>query len=654
MLDYIENTPVNPSSVPRGTPTRKHWHVERRHVVERVFKALAGEGVPLVGLYGSSGSGKTTALSEIVRSTKMREAFSDRVVWLTVNAGAKERLPALMMQLARMVFERIGGCVGDRPASSEDGDGAAYVKKYLGQGYGSKGLRCLVVADNVWEEEVVSELMTTGMWVLLSTRKKELVTGARGVPVGVDELPEAEAKSVLRRAAELPPEARLPDNAVDLIDLCGRVAMNLAFVGRWSTVRGMQGRKAWSDAAKQVRAEMAKIEDDPADNDSEEQSCSKRRKAILRAGFEDLAVGSDDERVRRLYLSLAVMPDGQKLTVRDAAILLFDREFDDKDEASVGLVVGVLERWSVLDSGEGMFSMHDSHSEFAREKLKDHGGVRKYAVKRWAKHISSLNVFRSNEVFALKSLWLALERVDINKEVCSETRPYVDAVAEVDDSDPITTLEKLGWFQEARGDWDGARNTCERLLRLLEGDDPKYYLTLRSLTFCAWKLGDLEEKNKWEVKKRDCLPFVAAKVQSKIDKGEMSKVDDAITLSTVGKDMSMSSSTPDEALKAEKLLEHSLHILETKLGEDTVRVAYVLFDRGYIARKTKRLVEAEKLLRRSLNILQDKHAQAVREGFALYNLGIRSMCQKTRTIGGGRGIADALSINLGDKRRTGS
>lgn len=72
-----------------------------------------------------------------------------------------------------------------------------------------EGSKCLVVADNVWENAVVSKLMETGMWVLLPTRDERLVTGADGETVGVDELSEADAESVLRRVAELPPEVRL-------------------------------------------------------------------------------------------------------------------------------------------------------------------------------------------------------------------------------------------------------------------------------------------------------------------------------------------------------------------------------------------------------------------------------------------------------------
>lgn len=167
-------------------------------MMETVVEALIGEGGSrLVRLVGDSGSGKTTAASEIVRSTEVREAFSDGIVWLTVNEGAKQHLPSLMLQLAQMVYDDVLGRVGVQPKESDDSSSTfVYIRHRMETGHWGNRLKCLVVADNVWEQEVVSELLKTGISVLLSTRHEEVVTGAKGVPVRVDELSEADRRGI--------------------------------------------------------------------------------------------------------------------------------------------------------------------------------------------------------------------------------------------------------------------------------------------------------------------------------------------------------------------------------------------------------------------------------------------------------------------------
>eukprot|EP00903_Cladosiphon_okamuranus_P014761 g13678.t1 len=452
--DHLRLSPIKLAKVPRGAPVRKSWHVERHRVMGAVLKTFTrASGQRLVGLVGDSGSGKTTAASAIVRRDEVRETFSDGIIWLSVNEGAKQRLPALMLELAQMMYDDIDGGVGRRPEASEDG--TAYVKQRVVAGRGSK---CLVVADNVWEQEVVSKLLETGMWVLLSTRQEALVTDAKGEAVGVAELSEADAESLLRIAAELPSETRLPDAAIDLIDLCGRVAMDLAFVGRWSNVRGRRDRTAWSDAAEKVRAAMEKVGADPGRD--------KRRKAVLQAGFEDLAIGSEDKRVPRLYLSLAVMPEGRAFSLKEAAVLLYDRKPSPDDEASVRGVLDILERWTIIRPAEDTYRMHDAHSNFARENLMDRGDVRRPVLQRWVTYISSLDALRSLDQYTLKGLWFAVERVGGDR--WEHTRPYEKALAKMDKSDPLLqkSIKDLGRFQNVQEDWEGASTTYGRLLEI--------------------------------------------------------------------------------------------------------------------------------------------------------------------------------------------
>lgn len=175
--------------VPKKVPITKAFHVVRDGVVERVCKVLGGDGGPaMAALTGRSGAGKTTAAVATVgergdirpragesedqartRMDRVRALFPDGVVWLRVGQGKRvaDRLRTLMLELANALGEVIE-CV-DAPEMGEDGE--SYVKRIVSQ----EKLRCLVVADDVWEEEVAKKLRETGIWVLLTTRFPEMV-----------------------------------------------------------------------------------------------------------------------------------------------------------------------------------------------------------------------------------------------------------------------------------------------------------------------------------------------------------------------------------------------------------------------------------------------------------------------------------------------
>eukprot|EP00903_Cladosiphon_okamuranus_P014784 g13696.t1 len=595
---------VKLAKVPKGTPEQKPWHVERRRVMDTVFGALTRDGAPpLVGLVGGSGSGKTTAASEIIRSDEIRWAFADGIVWLTVNDGAKERLPLLMRQLARMVYEIVGGGVGRPPGQSEDG--AVYIKRFVENGHSGKGFKCLAVADNVWDKEVVSKLLETGMSVLVSTRHEELVTGADGEAVRVDELSKIDAELLLKKAAELPQGARLPDAAEDLVELCDRVAMDLAFVGRWSTVRGTEARRAWSEAAGKIRAEIDKPGRDPK-NEMAEISHVTRRKAILRAGFDDLAVGSGNARVKLLYLSLAVMPDGHEFTVKDAAVLLFDRKPSPADERAVAGVMEILERWCLVRSEEGTYQMLDAHSTFAREKLMDHGYVRKPALTRWVKRISSLDSLRSFESYVLKGLWRTVERVGGDEWGWRKRCPYAEELAKVDTLDPslMESLQRVAGFQNVQEDWKGASNTWRRLLEVekaqLGADHPIVLGTYGKLAKCADRLHEAEEAAEWRKQADEALPLALARMRLLADADDFDQEEDPKGIYTLAYNRRKSGS--DDRIAVEKLLRRCVEIFEAKLGSDHVDVANALRKLGRWLRHDRRLEEAEELLVRCLRI----------------------------------------------------
>lgn len=612
------------AKVPKDTPARKSWHVERQRVTESVRESLFCEAGPrvVVGLVGDSGSGKTTAASEIVRSVEGREYFSDGIVWLSVDQGAKDRLPSLMLQLARTVHEDIGGSLGSPPSVFDDG--AAYCKEWVGKGHGGKGLRCLVVADNVWEQEVVDKLRETGMWVLFTTRDEDLAERASGEPVVIDELSEEDAEAVLVGAAELPADAHLPESARDVIKLCGRVAMDLAFVGRWSAVRGREDPAAWSDAAAKITVELEEVGFDAAGvaSDSDEDARAKQRRAILRAGFEDLAIGTDDDRVQRLYLSLAVVPDGHVFGANDAAVLLYGRgkRCSAEDVEAAREVVETLERWTIVCAvAEGGHRMHDAHSSFARECLVDREYVRRPAVERWVEHISSLEALRSVDKFVMLGMWWAVERVT-GDQGWRKTRPYGQEASEMDDYDPLCreSLAAVAGFRGAKGDRAGEKAAYRRLLRVeqrtLGPHDPNVVSTLWRLGNCAERMGRADEARKWRQREYETVHLalsrmrfqsesVAAAAGRRGGRGE-GKEDTANGLRSLASGMLRV--VPGRLDEAEKLLRRAVEIEEARLGPHDIQVAVTLHQLGVCVRDAGRKREAEGMLRRALEIKESK------------------------------------------------
>lgn len=602
-----------------------------------VCEGLRRDGRPgVVGIVGGSGSGKTTTASELVRSIEVRGLFPDGIAWLTVNSDAKGRLPSLMLQLARIVHADIGGSVGHAPSDSDDG--ATYIKEMMTGGWphggrrrhaGQQQLKCMVVADNVWEAEAVAKLRETGMWVLLTTRREALVTEADGRAVVIDTLSEEDAMSVLREASELPAGARLPDAAVELIELCGRVAMELAFVGRWSSVRGRKDALAWSGAASAIRRELdlgeaQSVVPELANKDSLEESRVRRRMAVLRAGLRYLGAENDD--VQWLYLALAVMPDSHAFSVSDAAVLLYDRDSEsvlgEEERAALEKVLGVLERWSILRAAGGVrFRMHDAHSSFARESLMDRGDVRRVALKRWVRHLSSLAMVRSVDEFALSRLWRSVE--DVGGQSWRVNRPYDDALLRMMDASPPDIdptayreiLETMGWFYKLEGDDEGEFFVLRRLLdaqkNALGPDHPLVVETLMNLGGCAKRMDNIdnEEASLWYRRAENTVMNLAVHKQD-----EISLVNDRAIVRRLQL-LAYEMNSSGEVSGAKRLMLRAVEILEDNDQNDGMHGSRTKYDRnrnvGYALQQlgawlsdASREGEAEPLLRRALEIFE--------------------------------------------------
>lgn len=702
----------------------------------------------VVGLVGESGSGKTSVAAEIVRSPEVLEYFSDGVVWLPVNSGdgEEDRLQALMHWLARLVREEIGarhdcgdagggrgGGGGGFAASTGGGasgsfsnagtnpsaglarnseDGAARVRSFVrgGEIHGGvrrrRELRCLVVADNVCDAEVVAKLKETGMWVLLTSRRPDVVRRAGGKSVVVGRLLEADAEWVLRRASELPSDEPSPVGSSDLLDLCGRTALDLAFVGRWRTVRGSKDPMAWRDAADSIRADLQNLEltregetgigkyrallsrqqstascstvDDGAApvsvlgsdaSSPRPSSCSSsrilqarenRRKAILRAGFRELVTATGDDRVRLLYLSLGVLPDGHDFTAKDAVVLLRESHHDQGSSGGEATAAGggggewvqkggaeekaarkalrTLEAWSILaatgrrrGSKSASYRMHTAHSTFAREILLECHEVLKSAVRRWIGFISSLDAVLFFDPLVLSRLWSAVE--DVGGKGWRDLRPYEAALSSIDNHDPLcrVCLVAVAKFRGAEGDFGGASAMWRRLLTVEQrAQTPNVLYPLWELVTAAEKSGKPEEAAEWRQYGYETLNLAMVKstmmspLETEVEGdgdgfrttgsggggGGGSPVATTDTASVIQSlSLNVVRFGPSQGAEAEMMLRRALEIEVARRGPDDLRVAAVLERLGICVRQSGRLKEAEQLLRRALKIAETKHGE---------------------------------------------
>lgn len=299
-----------PKPVPNGLPVWQPWLTVRNGVMDRIFESLSRSQDPTVAaLVGRSGSGKTiaaatflhmqrglnvseeegeTELGTRVRPNRVQALFPDGVLWLRVGegGGATECLPSLMRTLAQMLYEEVLGKLASDPMAV-GGDSTSYIKKAVTVSDGGEGgLRCLVVADDVWEAAVVEKLRETGLWVLVTTRDDSVGFDKK---VTVYELPLNEAEKLLRGAAELEKGERLPDAAQTIVKRCNHVAMDVALVGRWSTVRTgkdgiSRGNQAWEDALGEIDTHADAVRREGDENGVVMGSHEVSRLSVLRAG----------------------------------------------------------------------------------------------------------------------------------------------------------------------------------------------------------------------------------------------------------------------------------------------------------------------------------------------------------------------------------
>ncbi|CAN0259548.1 unnamed protein product, partial [Ectocarpus sp. 13 AM-2016] len=450
---------------------------------------------PVVGVAGPSGAGKSTIASMIIARDDVRGHFSEKgVVWLSVGQGARDRLLDVMYRLAVMVHELVVD-IGDSSSSPDDGpfrppqtpdigvepeDGAAYVREILTaeeveRSSGSFG-ELLVVADDVWEAEVLAELRSTGASILYTTRSEEDLLAASGGSsvLQVDEVTEGEAEEILRRAADLLDYTKLPDAAHDIIRRGGPVAMDVAYVGRWDIVRGKNDQAAWAVV-------LAHVID--AQNFMKGAALLPWRSAVLRVGLTRL--GLADQGTKELYLSLGVLPRNLSFSVDDVTALVSDGSAEEHQAAT--LAIATLEQWSVLMRTEGgRYRVHHSHADMAWQGISEDPAILGPALARWRNRVSTAEAVLAWRTEELVDIWQAIWSLEIGEGAKEIDQPYAEIVdaMNLSDAGAFQLLRRIAFFQWLTNEPDAACMSWSKLLASCEGsasNHPDVYVTMYTL-----------------------------------------------------------------------------------------------------------------------------------------------------------------------------
>ncbi|WP_239335607.1 toll/interleukin-1 receptor domain-containing protein, partial [Frankia sp. CiP3] len=331
--------------------------VPRDSDVAGVRALLTGRSTgPVVGIVGMGGAGKSTLARALVHDDGVRAAFPDGIVWVEVTP--RPDLAALQTQVL--------AAFGFPEPVVDVRVGTARLREVLA------GAVCLIVADNVWDREVLAGLpVPAGSRLLVTTRDREVLF-ADNKDYRLEQVNNEMARRVLARYAGCEVTG-LPEEADEIVRRCGGLVLALAVMG------GMvaEGRRWAVVTARLRRADLAwfvgRLSDYP-----------QGLLAALDASVA--ALGEPDaDRFREL-----VVFEGRGPVPVAVAVLLWQAT-SGLDELDAEDLLSRLGRHSLvqIDPASDTFTLHDLLFDYARATLlaeqreQVHGVLARCFLSRW-------------------------------------------------------------------------------------------------------------------------------------------------------------------------------------------------------------------------------------------------------------------------------
>jgi WD40 repeat protein len=324
----IPPSPLSPfASVPQPPP----YFLDRPEILQPLREAILSSGptAPLVAIEGMGGVGKTTITIQLCHDPRVRAAFPDGIVWLSMGKEATAALePGETLKEYRT--KKIARYLN---LEFRVYDEAAYRTAL-------EGKAIFLVLDNVWNQEDIEPFRMSGgrSRLLYTSRDRRIAASLGATPTEVGLLDAVGSREILalwsRRASSQLPE---PQASV-IVDHCVGLALSLSMTG--AALAG-QVDEEWRVCVEDLRnARLKYIDQRPADY--EYQSLH----AAIAVGVNALTPD-----VRSRYLRLAVLLEdmsapeeflralwgGEPREVQRTARLLVERSLARRDAEGIRL-----------------------------------------------------------------------------------------------------------------------------------------------------------------------------------------------------------------------------------------------------------------------------------------------------------------------------
>ncbi|HUW31881.1 MAG TPA: NB-ARC domain-containing protein, partial [Planctomycetota bacterium] len=332
--------------------------VPRPEYLDRLKQKLIGGdggkvgvvGSGKVGVQGMGGIGKTVLAAAAAHDEDVRRAFRDGVIWLPF--GTDFNLLARQAQLAE--------ALGEPGRVFQDIEqGKAALQRLLA------GKACLIVLDDVWETQhgAAFDVIGPRSRMLITSRHANVVDALKAELYRIDVLDHDQALALLAKWAKTD-AARLPSEAHEVAEECGRLPLALAMIGAMVRKRP----ESWKRALQRLRdADLEKIKADFPDYPYHD---------LLRA--MEVSVDALEDDVREKYLDFAIFPEDTPIP---EAVLHTLWQADGLDAADVLDLLDSLADHSLIQRDrEGRITLHDLQFDYVRKRAEQFSSGRHAAL----------------------------------------------------------------------------------------------------------------------------------------------------------------------------------------------------------------------------------------------------------------------------------